>query len=139
MFPPTPTRIPQTPRLLTSLYTAIWGTRSRGVKVGQLLLHVVQDPHGVVLLVGLNPIATTDFCGQELEVISSGRLDADPAPAPIGMSNLIRIGSHQRSHCCLCHEAGVPGSCGHQLGETGCQEENPAFPAPKPPFQPQTP
>ena len=70
-----------------------------------------------------------------------GRLDADPAPSPIGMSNLIRIGSHQRSRCCLCHEAGVPGSCGHQLGETGCQEQNPVLPAPSPlpPIPPSSP
>lgn len=58
---------------------------------------------------------------------------------PIGMSNFVRIGSHQRSRCCLCHEAGVPGSCGHQLGEIGCQEQNPAFPAPCPQFPLPTP
>lgn len=53
---------PQTPRLpLTPLYAAIGGTRSRRVKVGQLFFHVVQDPHGVVLLAGLNSVATADF------------------------------------------------------------------------------
>lgn len=51
------------------------------------------------------------------------RADVDPAPSPKGMSNLLTVGSYQRSHCCLCHEAGVPGSCGHQLREmtvSGC-------------------
>lgn len=60
------------------------------------------------------------------------RLDADHPTSPIGMFNFVRIGSHQRSRCCLCHEAGVPGSCGRQLGEIGCQEQNRAFPAPCP-------
>lgn len=45
------------------LYAAIGGTRSRRVKVGQLFFHVVQDPHGVVLLAGLNSVATADFRG----------------------------------------------------------------------------
>lgn len=49
------------------------------------------------------------------------RRDADPAPSHKDTSNLVTIGSHQRSHCCLCHEAGVPGSCGRQLGKLDCQ------------------
>lgn len=57
---PGPPRIPQILRL-TSFYTATGGPGSRRVEVGQLLLHVVQDPHGVVLLVGLNPVATADL------------------------------------------------------------------------------
>lgn len=45
------------------------------------------------------------------------RTDAEPAPSRKDVFNLVTIGSHQRSHCCLCHEAGVPGSCGRQLRE----------------------
>lgn len=50
-------------------------------------------------------------------------------PPPIKTRpTLLTTGSHQRSRCCLCHEAGVPGSCGRQLREidrtvSGCAPE----------------
>lgn len=77
--------------------------------------------------------------GQEIEVIT---LSTGPAPFPTGMTNLITTGSYQRSHCCLLHEAGVLGSCGHLLRETGCQwpstlskamHSQPPLPCPKSP------
>lgn len=43
------------------------------------------------------------------------------SPSLTGMSNLVTLDSYQRSHCCLHHEAGVPGSYSHLLGENGCQ------------------
>lgn len=46
-------------------------------------------------------------------------LGADTAPFT-GRSNLTMIVSYQKSHCCLCHEAGVPGSYSLLLRETGC-------------------
>lgn len=61
LLPTSPLETLKLLRLLTPLYTAVEGARSRRVKVGQFFLHVVQDPHGIILLAGLNSVATTDF------------------------------------------------------------------------------
>lgn len=67
------------------------------------------------------------------------------SPSLTGMSNLVTLDSYQRSHCCLHHEAGVPGSYSHLLGENGCQwllpwskvlHSQPPSPAPSPLFLP---
>lgn len=66
-------------RLLTFLQLAIGLARPCRVEIGQLLLHVIKDPHGVVLLVSLDPVSAPHCWGEgsELETplvqILSGR------------------------------------------------------------------
>lgn len=72
--------------------------------------------------------------GTGQEVMGLGGWMLTQPPPPLGTSNLIKMGSHQRSCCCLCREAGAPGNCGHRLGEIGVrskpQHSHPPSPLP---------